>query len=177
MDEKRKLLRHFLAALAYRTQKALRDAPAEFGDFRAAEGIRTPAELVRHMTSVLGYARTFFIGGNYRPDALSSLREEVVRFHEIVEDLARHIESGHPFREGVNEERLLQGPLSDAMTHAGQLAMLRRMAGVPVAPENFVFADITPDRLGREQAEPAQPDETWPEAPKGWLPPSQRKQG
>ncbi|MGB9180189.1 MAG: hypothetical protein WCB68_13235, partial [Pyrinomonadaceae bacterium] len=62
MDEKRELLSHFLAALAYRTQKALRGAPVEFGSFRAAEGVRTPAELVRHMTSVLGYSRTFFIG-------------------------------------------------------------------------------------------------------------------
>lgn len=33
MNDKRTLLRHFLAALAYRTQKALRDAPADFGDF------------------------------------------------------------------------------------------------------------------------------------------------
>ena len=177
MDDKRELLRHFLAALAYRTQKALRDAPDGFGDFRAPEGTRTPSELVRHMTSVLGYARTFFTGGKYWPDALSSLPEEVVRFHEVLEDLGRHIESGNPFREGVTEERLLQGPLSDAMTHAGQLAMLRRLAGVPVAPENFVFADITSARLGAEQAEPAQPDETWAEAPEGWLPPSQRKNG
>jgi hypothetical protein len=175
MDDKRELLRHFLAALAYRTQKALRDAPAGFGDFRAAEGARTPVELVMHMTSVLGYARTFFTGGKYLPDALSSLSEEVVRFHEVLEDLGRHIDSGNPFPEGLTEERLLQGPLSDAMTHAGQLAMLRRLAGVPVAPENFVFADITTKRLGTEQAEPAQPDETWPEAPAGWLPPSQRR--
>jgi hypothetical protein len=175
MDDKRELLRHFLAALAYRIQKALRDAPAEFGDFRAAEGIRTPAELVRHMTSVLGYARTFFIGGRYWPEALPSLAEEIARFHEILEDLADHIQSADPFPEGITEEQLLQGPFSDAMTHAGQLAMLRRLAGAPVAPENFVFADITSARLGAEQPEPAQPDEIWAEAPKGWLPPSQRK--
>src|SRR5918992_628972 len=91
MDEKRGLLRHFLAALAYRTQKALRDAPEGFGDFRAAEGVRTPSELVRHMTSVLGYARTFFVGGRYRPDPLPSLKEEAARFHEMLEDLARHV--------------------------------------------------------------------------------------
>src|SRR5919206_5164674 len=90
MDEKRELLRHFLAALAYRTQKALRDAPTEFGTFRAAEGVRTPRELVRHMTSVLGYARTYFVGGQYRPAPLPSLDEEIVRFHEMLQDLARH---------------------------------------------------------------------------------------
>jgi hypothetical protein len=174
MDEKRELLRHFLAALAYRTQKALRDAPPEFGDFLAGAGVRTPAELVRHMTSVLGYARTFFIGGQYRPKPLPSLPEEIARFHEMLADLARHLEANTPLLEGVTAERLLQGPFADAMTHAGQLAMLRRLAGVPVAPENFIVADITPARLGSEQAEPAQPDESWPEAPTGWLPPARR---
>lgn len=174
MDDKRSLLRHFLAALAYRTQKALRDAPDEFGDFRAAGGVRTPAELIRHMTSVLGYACTFFIGGHYRPQPLPSLNEEVIRFHQVVEELARHIEIGTPLQPEISAERLLQGPLSDAMTHAGQLAMLRRLAKVPVPPENFILADIEQGRLGIEQAEPVSPDETWPEAPAGWLPPSVR---
>jgi len=165
MDEKRALLRHFLATLAYRTQKALRGAPPEFGNFQAGNQIRTPAELVRHMTSVLGYARTFFIGGQYWPDALPSLNEEVSRFHETLEDLAGHLASGTPLLQGMSEEQLLQGPFSDAMTHAGQLAMLRRLAAIPVAPENFAFAEIRPERLGTDQAEPAQPDEVWPEAP------------
>ncbi len=77
MEVKRKLLNHFLAALAYRTQKALRDAPVDFGSFRALEGVRTPAELVRHMTSVLGYARTHFTGGHYWPEPLESLYYEI----------------------------------------------------------------------------------------------------
>lgn len=171
-DDRRNLLRHFLAALAYRTQKALRDAPEGFADFRAADGMRTPAELVRHMTSVLGYARTFFIGGRYRPEPLPTLSEEIERFHQMLEALSGHLEAGTPLREGLSEERLLQGPLSDAMTHAGQLAMLRRIAGAPVPPENFVFAEIKAERLGAEQAEPVSPNERWPEAPEGWLPPS-----
>src|SRR5438552_10850275 len=157
MDDKRSLMRHFLAALGYRTQKALRDAPAEFEYFQAGDGVRTPKELVRHMTSVLGYARTFFIGGEYRPEALSSLPEEVVRFHEMLEDLSMHIEAGDPFLQGTSAERLLQGPLSDAMTHAGQLAMLRRLAGTPVPPENFIYADIQPDNLGPHQPAPVRP--------------------
>ena len=174
MDDKRSLLRHFLAALAYRTQKALRDAPAEFDNFHAADGVRSPVELVRHMTSVLGYARTFFIGGQYRPEPLPSLKEEIIRFHDMLEELARHIEVGTPLLQGMSVERLLQGPFSDAMTHAGQLAMLRRLAGVPVPPENFIVAEIEPERLGIEQAEPVSPDEKWAEAPADWLPPSQR---
>src|SRR5438132_4673312 len=124
-DDQRKLLRHFLAALAYRTQKALRDAPPEFADFDAGSHVRTPNELVRHMTSVLGYARTFFIGGQYRPAPLESMQEEVVRFHEMLESLSSQIESADPLLEQTTAGRLLQGPLSDAMTHAGQLAMMR----------------------------------------------------
>jgi len=169
-DEKRSLLRHFLAALAYRTQKALRGAPEDFGHFRIAEGVRTPAELVSHMTSVLGYARTVFVGGEYRPHALPTLQDEVERFHSMLEELAKLIDDGAPMRDGVTPERLLQGPFSDAMTHAGQLAMLRRLFGSPVPPENFIVADIKADRLGQDQPAPASPDRVWQEAPKDWTP-------
>ena len=168
MEDRRKLLNHFLAALAYRTQKALRDAPEEFGSFRVNEGVRTPAELVRHMASVLGYARTFFVGGHYWPEALGSFDEEVERFHEMIGLLAQHLRNGDAFLEGMTEERLLQGPFSDAMTHAGQLALLRRLAGAPVAPENFIVAEIREERLGPDQASPVSPDKIWPEAPDGW---------
>jgi hypothetical protein len=168
MNEKRELLAHFLAALAYRTQKALRDSPAEFGEFRVNEGVRTPSELVRHMTSVLGYARTYFIGGRYWPEPLPSLNDEIQRFHEMLGDLSTHLREGDPFLEDMTEERMLQGPFSDAMTHAGQLAMLRRLAGVPVAPENFIVADIQANRLGSDQPAPRSPDKEWPEAPSGW---------
>jgi hypothetical protein len=168
MDVKRKLLNHFLAALAYRTQKALRDAPEDFGSFRAGDGVRTPAELVRHMTSVLGYARTHFVGGRYWPEPLESLDDEIERFHEMLGLLAQHLRNGDTLLEGMSEERLLQGPFSDAMTHAGQIALLRRLAGAPVAPENFIVAEIEPDRLGPDQAQPISPDREWPEAPLGW---------
>lgn len=173
MEAKHTLLRHFLAALAYRTQKALRGATPEFDHFCAAPGVRTPSELLCHMTSVLGYARTFFIGGHYRPAPLPSLDEETIRFHQMLDHLATHLKDGSPLLEGMTEERLLQGPFSDAMTHAGQLAMLRRLAGAPVVPENFVVADIDPERLGPEQPAPVSPDEIWPEAPPGWSKPSE----
>jgi hypothetical protein len=161
-DTRRPLLVHFLAALAYRTQKALRDAPASFAAFEAGNRARTPQELLRHMTSVLGYARTFFIGGSYRPAPLETMDEEVQRFHAMVEDLAKRLASGDELQ-GVTEEQLLQGPFSDAMTHAGQLALLRRLAGAPVPPENFIVASIGGDRLGSDQARPVSPDAEWPE--------------
>ncbi len=164
MDEQRKLLRHFLAALAYRTQKALRDAPPAFANFRAADRVRTPLELIRHMDSVLGYARTFFVGGSYRPPENVSFAEAVAHFHEVVEDLARHLAAGTEMH-GITAARMLQGPFSDAMTHAGQLAMLRRLAGDPVPPENFIYADISAGNLGPNQPLPVSPDAVWPEKP------------
>lgn len=165
MDNERELLCHFLAALAYRTQKALRGADANFDDFSAGRQVRTPKELVRHMTSVLGYARTFINGGTYRPEPLNDLNSEVERFHDILEHLAEDLRSSKPFLGGVTEKTLLQGPLADAMTHAGQLAMLRRLYGSPVAPENFIKAEISAANLSRNQPAPASPDAEWPEKP------------
>jgi hypothetical protein len=161
-EAKRELLRHFLAALAYRAQKALRGAPPAFASFDPGHGARPPKELVRHMTSVLGYARTFFIGGSYRPETLDTMDAEVARFHGMIADLATHLANGTPLR-NISEEQLLHGPFADTMTHVGQLALLRRLAGVPVPPENFVFAEIGPDRLGPDQAEPVSPDSEWPD--------------
>ncbi len=164
MHDKRAMLRHFLAAIAYRTQKALRGAPDAFGAFQAGQQVRTPADLVRHMTSVLGYARTFFVGGHYRAEPLPDLAAEIVRFHAVLEDLGQYLASGTELR-GTTEERLLQGPFADAMTHAGQLAMLRRLAGSPVHPENFIEAAVDPANLGPRQPEPVSPDAEWPETP------------
>lgn len=158
MNDKRHMLRHFLAAIAYRTQKAVRDAPPDFADFRAGNDVRTPRELVRHMTSVLGYARTFFIGGRYRPEALPTFEEEVERFHEMLEALREQLDGDAALRE-LTEEQLLQGQFSDAMTHAGQLAMLRRLHGQPVRSENFIYASISPENLTSNQPPPVAPDE------------------
>jgi hypothetical protein len=159
------MLRHFLATLAYRTQKALRDAPPSFGSFQAGRQVRTPADLVRHMTSVLGYARTHFVGGRYRAEPLADLAAEIARFHDMLQDLSHHLFAGTPLRD-TTEEQLLQGPFADAMTHAGQLAMLRRLSGSPVPPENFIKAAIDAANVGSTQPPPVSPDEQWPEAPR-----------
>lgn len=154
------LLRHFLAALAYRTQKALRDAPPGFPDFRIATNVRTPHELVLHMTGVIGYAASLFEGRPFLPDRLASFEAELARFHETLAALARRFES-EPLPVGTTAERLLQGPLADAMTHAGQLALLRRLHGHPVPPENFLLADIDTENVGPRQAPPRAPKAGW----------------
>lgn len=162
MDTKRKLLKHFLAALAYRTQKALRDAPEEFAKFRAKPGVRNPHELLCHMTSVLIYARSFFEGETWWPETLPTFQEEIKRFHEILNSIGQFLDSEIPMRD-TTPERMLQGPFSDAMTHAGQLAILRRLYGDPVPPENFIVADIDAQNLGQDQADPVSPDREWHE--------------
>lgn len=165
MTESRQLLQHFLGALAYRTQKALRGAPESFADFRIGPTTRTPFELVWHMTGVIGYARTFFHGGYFEPPRLPAFADEIARFHETVAALSSDF--GDPaLTARISDEQFLQGPLSDAMTHAGQLAMLRRLHGDPVPSENFIFAQVSGRNVTSNQALPAAPDEDWrPEDP------------
>lgn len=164
MTETRAILRHFLATLAYRTQKAVRGAPDSFGTFQAGQLVRTPAELVRHMTTVLGYTRACFDGRLPPVEPLPDLAAEVARLHETIEDLGRHLTAGTELKR-YTEEQLLQGPLSDAMTHAGQLTMLRRLAGFPVPPESFVDSAVDPANLGPRQPEADLAGVQWPEAP------------
>ena len=89
MTASRRLLQHFLAALAYRAQKALRGAPAGFAEFRAGPTVRTPHEIVWHMTGVVGYARTFLHGGVFQPPRLSTFAAEIERFHSTLEAIHR----------------------------------------------------------------------------------------
>lgn len=162
----RELVLHELAVIAYRTQKAVREAPPHFPDLQVGERVRSPVEILRHMTSLLGYTRTFAIGGSYpiKPEALPTFDDEVARFHEVLESLRTHVAADGSVG-SLTPVQLMQGPLADLLTHAGQLALLRRLAGAPVAPENFIFADVRADRLGANQPPPARPDEHWPERP------------
>jgi hypothetical protein len=155
MDGRRALLLHLIATIAFRARYALGGAPESFGSFQAGNQVWTPAELVRHMTSVLGYARSCFEGDRPRIDPLADLAAEITRFHAMIEDVARHVRAGTELK-GMTEEQLLQGPLADALTHVGQLAVLRRLSGCPVQRESFVQADVDPANLGPEQ--PGRPD-------------------
>lgn len=169
MNRNQTLLRHLLAAIAYRTAKALRDAPPDFATFEAGEKSRTPRQLVRHMSGVVNYA----IGLLHEPRPVladcSSYEDEVERFFALMRELAARLQDVD--LTDIDAERLLQGPLSDAMTHVGQLALLRRLNGSPIPPEDFHQAAVDPNRLGMDQLAPRSPDREWPEAPDSWLPP------
>ena len=171
MTHNQTLLRHFLAAIAYRTAKALRTAPSDYESFQAGHRTRTPRQLVRHMSGVINYAIGVL---GERRDVLTdcpTYAAEVDRFFTLLHELADRLVATADLAD-ADAERLLQGPLSDAMAHAGQLALLRRLSGSPIAPENFFAAAIDPSRLGLDQSAPRSPDQDWPEAPDDWIAPS-----
>jgi hypothetical protein len=147
IDAKRDLLRHFLATLAYRAGKVLLGAPQGFADFDAGHGVRKPIEIVSHISALLAHALSFLapqqrIAG--APGTQVDPRtwdEEVQRFQVLLRELDQSLASGTELC-GRTEEQLLQGPLADAMTHLGQLAMLRRMASSPIPKDDFDEATI-----------------------------------
>jgi hypothetical protein len=153
-DSRRGLLRHTLATLAYRGGKTLRGAPGTFAGFRAAEETRTPAEILAHIGDLLDWALSLAKGkqawNNSQPLPWD---EEVQRFHAGLTALDAFLASDAPL--ACTAEKLFQGPIADALTHIGQIAMLRRMAGSPVRPENYFQAEITAGRVGADQTPPA----------------------
>jgi hypothetical protein len=148
-DPARDLLRHALAALAYRARKVLRDAPESFATFRVGEaGVRSPIEILSHMGDVLDWALALARGGEvaWRENALRTWDQEVERFFAALQAFDGFLAQGAV----VPLERLLQGPIADVLTHVGQLAMLRRLAGAPIRGENYFKAEIAAGQLGFE---------------------------
>jgi hypothetical protein len=152
-DTSRQLLRHILATLAYRAGKTLRNAPDGFADFQASETTRTPAQILAHMGDVMDWCLSI-VSGNPSFHASKPLAwpAEVARFFAAMESLDAYLESDQAVHADVG--KLFQGGVADALTHTGQLAMLRRIAGCPVRGENYYMADIVAGRVGSEQAAP-----------------------
>lgn len=153
MEEGRGFLRHTLATLAYRAGKVVRDAPAGFESLRAAESVRTPAEILAHIGDLLDWGLAMASGRPAWHDSKPQPWDrEVDRFFAALDALEKYLASDEPL--GSPVEKLFQGPIADALTHTGQLALLRRMAGQPVRAENYFKADIAAGRVGREQSKP-----------------------
>ncbi|MCH8122463.1 MAG: hypothetical protein IH853_05015 [Bacteroidetes bacterium] len=157
------LLKHFLAGLAYRTHKAVSGAPPGFATFQAAPGVRTPHQLIHHMSGVMSFALGHLVNCELRFESHDSFDQELERFHSILDQIGDILDSDPVFVDS-SPKQLLQGPFADAMTHVGQIAMLRRLSGSPIPPENFHDADISADNLTRVQSSPVSPDEYWLDA-------------
>lgn len=146
-------LRHCVATLAYRAAKVLRDAPDGFAGVQASERSRTALEIVAHMGDLMDWGERF-AQGEYRwePVPVDDWDEAVERFFDGLARLDRAIAAGPP--DDYPSEIVFQGPVADALTHVGQLAMLRGIAGVPVKPESYARADIRAGNVGCEQPAP-----------------------
>jgi hypothetical protein len=152
-DPKRELVRHTLAALAYRGGKAIRNAPEGFAVFHADEGVRAPGQILAHMGDLMDWALSIAAGkqawNNSKP---LPWEKEVERFFAALQKFDDYLASSEPLQAPL--ERLFQGPIADALTHVGQIAILRRLAGEPVKAENYFAAEITVGRVGAEQTPP-----------------------
>ncbi len=154
MDEKRDLLRHTLATLAYRTARVLENAPQSFAGVDHAG--RRPLQILAHMGDLLDWSLSMAQGNAaWRASQPLAWPQEQQRFFAALAALDAFLASPVPLQAPI--ERLFQGPIADALTHTGQLAMLRRLAGAPIRGENFYVAAIALGQIGPMQPEPVKP--------------------
>lgn len=148
MNDKREFLRHITATIAYRGSKTIRHAPEGFADL--AKGVRNPLYVLAHINDLFDWALNLSQGNPaWQSSAPESWDREVQRFHEVLARFDAFLASDSALQ--VSEERLFQGPIADALTHVGQIAMMRRLAGAPIRGENYFVADIEIGRTGAEQ--------------------------
>jgi hypothetical protein len=153
MTDARTLLRHTLAALAYRGGKAVRNAPASFPSHRDSDSSRTPAQILAHIGDLMDWGLSMADGSRkWRDSAPLEWDQECARFFAALKKFDDYLATDKPLQAPV--EKLFQGPVADALTHVGQIAMLRRTAGAPIKGENYYAADITIGRVGPDQAPP-----------------------
>ena len=152
-DSARQLLRHTVATVAYRGAKALRDAPNHFSSYHIGDKTRTPAQILAHIGDLFDWALSIAQGKQAWSDSRPlSWNAEIERFFAVVKRFDDYLASGEPL--GGSAEGLFHGPVADALTHIGQIAMLRRLAGSPILGENYYKSDIATGRVGPEQSAP-----------------------
>lgn len=152
-DPARELLRHTLATVAYRGAKPLRDAPPDFANFPIPNSPRTPLKIVTHIGDLFDWALSIAAGKQvWKDSAPQSWHAEVERLFFTIRAFDDYLASNQPLYE--TPERLFQGPVADALTHIGQLAILRRISGQPMKAENYHKAEIATGRVGADQPKP-----------------------
>jgi hypothetical protein len=153
MDDKRVMLRHAVATVAYRGGKTVRDAPESFALFSPDGSPRTPSKILAHIGDLFDWALTQAKGAEaWQESSPLNWNEEVQRFYTVLERFDAYLASDSPL--AVTPEKLFQGAVADALTHVGQLAILRRLAGAKIKGENYARAEIVAGRVGPEQAAP-----------------------
>jgi hypothetical protein len=152
-DDKRELLRHTVATLAYRGGKAVHGTSDSFASFKGSETTRTPAQIIAHIGDLFDWALSIARGDEkwHNSEPLAWDRE-IDRFHATLKRFDDYLASDSSLSGSC--ERLFQGPIADALTHVGQIAMLRRIAGEPMKGENYSVAKIEAGHVGRDQEKP-----------------------
>jgi hypothetical protein len=146
-------LRHAVATLAYRAAKVLRDAPPEFSSFRAAKDSRSAGEILSHMGDLLDWTLSQAQGEQrWRSSKVRSWKEDTARFFSALKAFDECLASRAKLH--ASPEKMFQGVVADALTHTGQIAMLRRLAGARVRGENYYVARIQAGRTGPDQNAP-----------------------
>jgi len=155
IDPARQLLRHTVATLAYRGAKVTRGAPENFSSFSCGCECRTPGQVLAHVGDLLDWALSMADGSRQWHDSKpQSWSDGVKRFHAALAAFDAYLASDKPLH--APAEKLFQGPVADALTHVGQIAVMRRLAGSPVKSENYFVADISAGHVGAEQSGPKQ---------------------
>ncbi|MCX6122983.1 MAG: hypothetical protein NTX44_15330 [Ignavibacteriales bacterium] len=153
INSKNEMFRHSIATLAYRAAKTLRNAPENFATFRIDAKSRTSVEILTHMGDLIVWALSMAKGkGIWHESTPQDWESEAARFFDSIRQFDTYLASGSTI--ACPLEKLFQGPIADALTHVGQLAMLRRLAGAPIIGENYFVADIIVGRVGPEQSQP-----------------------
>ena len=149
----REIMRHTLAALAYRAAKTMRGAPESFANFKAPGAGSTPLSIVAHMGDLFDWALSMANGaGKWNSATPQGWDAECARFFASLKAFDDRLASDEPLQ--YEWTRLLQGPVADALTHTGQLAMLRRLSGAPMKGESYNRADVVIGRISMEQTPP-----------------------
>ena len=150
MDDKRALLRHTVATVAYRGGKAVRGAPESFAAFSPDGTPQTPAKILAHIGDLFDWALSQAKGAEAWSDSTPlAWDREIERFFATLQRFDDVLASDAPL--ATPPERIFQGAIADALTHVGQLAMLRRLAGAKIRSENYSRAEIVSGRVGAEQ--------------------------
>ena len=150
----REFLRHTVATLAYRAGKVVRSASPTLADFRLGPGTRSALEILAHMGDLFDWATSMAIGKPQwgKTATPRSWDAECARFFAALKTFDDVLASDRPL--AYETTRFFQGPVADALTHVGQIALLRRLHGEPIKGESFIQADIKAGRVGSDQTPP-----------------------
>jgi hypothetical protein len=154
MSDNRELLRHTVATLAYRAARALDGAPDTFAAYDGCG--RQPIQILAHMGDLFDWALSSVQGSErWHTSIPLPWLQEKARFFATLKAFDEYLDSDQPLHAAA--EPLFQGPIADALTHVGQLAMLRRLANCPTRGENFYVAKIASGQVSADQPPAVRP--------------------